>query len=159
MESTTKNWYTWLHLFLLYIFRSASSSKNRSVEKTSTVPEQELRSSCLISWIGDHPRDSDYPRDGDHPRMVIKVWPTSSNDENTRNWDYNWNGNRYEIWKVLGMVTVLGMVIVQGMGNIIAMVGVDNRTPYIYSNIIWSSYLKFGTNRQTNKQTDRQYRL
>ena len=37
---------------------------------------------------------------------------------------------------VLGKVTVLGTVIVQGMGNIIAMVGVDNRTPYIYSNII-----------------------
>ena len=37
---------------------------------------------------------------------------------------------------VLGMVTILGTVIVQGMGNIIAMVGVDNRTPYIYSNLI-----------------------
>ena len=87
-------------------------------------------SSCLISWIGDHPRDSDYPRDGDHPRMVIKVWPKFR------------NGNSYGTATVLRMVTILGMVtvqgtvIVQGMGNIIAMVGVDNRAPYIYSNII-----------------------
>ena len=51
--------------------------------------------------------------------------------------------------------------------ELVTILGVDNRTPYIYSNIIWSSYIKFGTNRQTdkqtnkqtNKQTDRQYRL
>ena len=55
---------------------------------------------------------------------------------------------------ILGMVPILGMVIVQGMGNIIAMVGVDNMTPYIFSNIIWSSYLEFGKDKQTNRHPD-----
>ena len=56
--------------------------------------------------------------------------------------DYYRNGNIYGTATVLGMVTILGLVtalgtvIVQGMGNIVEMVWVDNRTPYIYSNII-----------------------
>ena len=84
----------------------------------------------------------------------------SRNGESPRDKDYHRNGNSYWTVTVLGMVTILGMVpilgmvIVQGMGNIIAMVGVDNMTPYIFSNIIWSSNLEFGTDKQTDKQTD-----
>ena len=37
---------------------------------TSTVPKQELRSSCLISWVVDHHRVGDYPMNGDHSRRV-----------------------------------------------------------------------------------------
>ena len=38
---------------------------------TSMVPEQELRSSCLISRVVDHHRDGDYyPMDCDHSRRV-----------------------------------------------------------------------------------------
>ena len=72
--------------------------------------------------------------------MVIKVLPTSRNGKRDR--DYHRIDNNYGTATVLRMVTILGMVtiletvIVQGMGNIIAMVGVDNRTPYIYSYII-----------------------
>ena len=38
--------------------------------ETSTVPKQELRSSCFFSYIGDHPRGGDSPMDGDHSRNV-----------------------------------------------------------------------------------------
>ena len=41
--------------------------------KTSTVSEQELRSSCLISYIGDHPMDGDHSRDDDCPGIVTNL--------------------------------------------------------------------------------------
>ena len=40
------------------------------ISETSPVAEQELQTSCLISWIGGYPKDSDCPKDGDHPSMV-----------------------------------------------------------------------------------------
>ena len=74
--------------------------------------------------------------------MAIKVLPTFRNGKSPRDRDYHRNGNIYGTATVLGMVTIQGMVtvlgtmIVQGIGNIIAMVGIDNRTLYIYSNLI-----------------------
>ena len=118
--------------------------------RTSMVPEQELQSSCLIHWIGDHPREADYPKDGDHPRLVVvEGMATVREGDNHGDRDFCRNGNSYGMVTILRMVTVQGTVTVPGMVNIIAMVGAADWTPYIGNIHILSSYLKFGKGKET----------
>ena len=70
-----------------------------------------------------------------------------------RDRDSHRNGKSYGMASVLGMVTVLRTVIVQGLGNIIAMVGLTIG-PLMF--IAISSDLHISNLGQTYKQTNRQ---